>query len=226
MEHSEAVRLMAAEQYLLDELTPEQREEFEEHFFECQDCAMDVKLGATFVEYSKVILSTQPEIHASVEPAPKPSWWSAWLRPAFAVPVMAALVAFIGYQRFVTYPALRHELATATAPQLAVPLTLKSGISRGEDAQLVTVRPHQPLLLNVDVPEIRFSSYVYELYSPAGALQWSLPVSAQSIRDSVPVQAAAGEVPGAYTLVVRGVEASNSGPVEVGRYTFRLQTQQ
>ena len=35
MDHSEAVQLMATERYLLGELSPDQREAFEEHFFEC-----------------------------------------------------------------------------------------------------------------------------------------------------------------------------------------------
>jgi len=43
MDHSEAVREMAAERYLLDELEPEAREAFEEHVFDCPECALDLR---------------------------------------------------------------------------------------------------------------------------------------------------------------------------------------
>jgi len=56
MEHDEAVRLQMTEQYLLDELSPEAREEFEEHYFDCHECAVDVGAGAAFVEQSKIVL--------------------------------------------------------------------------------------------------------------------------------------------------------------------------
>ena len=57
MDHSESIRLMAAEKYLLGELTPDLQEKFEEHFFECQECALDVRAGAALVEHSKVVLA-------------------------------------------------------------------------------------------------------------------------------------------------------------------------
>ena len=43
MTHSEAVQQMAAERYLLDELAPDVRDAFEEHMFDCQECALDVE---------------------------------------------------------------------------------------------------------------------------------------------------------------------------------------
>src|SRR5579859_7140734 len=39
MNHEEAIRMMGTEQYLLNELSPELREQFEEHFFDCGICA-------------------------------------------------------------------------------------------------------------------------------------------------------------------------------------------
>ena len=49
MSHDEAVRCFAAEQYLLEELTPELREEFEQHLFDCHECAIDLRAGAAFL---------------------------------------------------------------------------------------------------------------------------------------------------------------------------------
>ena len=49
MNHSEALKEMAAERYLLDELSPEARDAFEEHMFDCPDCALDVRSGSAFI---------------------------------------------------------------------------------------------------------------------------------------------------------------------------------
>jgi len=64
MDHTEAVRLMAAERYLLDDLTSELQEGFEEHYFECQECALDVRAGNAFIGYAKLELAAKPEAKA------------------------------------------------------------------------------------------------------------------------------------------------------------------
>src|SRR5580704_6048204 len=77
MDHSESIRLMAAEKYLLGELAPELREQFEEHFFDCQECALDVRAGAALVEHSKVVLSEPVAVSPASLPVParvKPDW--------------------------------------------------------------------------------------------------------------------------------------------------------
>jgi len=53
MDHIEALRIRAAEQYLLGELPDSLREEFEEHIFECQECALDVRAGSALIEQMK-----------------------------------------------------------------------------------------------------------------------------------------------------------------------------
>src|ERR1700680_2060316 len=102
MDHSESIRLMAAEKYLLGELSPDLREQFEEHFFDCQECALDVRAGAALVEHSKVVLS-EPVAESPVRVrVPSNPGWFAWLRPALVVPALAVLLALIMYQNLVT----------------------------------------------------------------------------------------------------------------------------
>ena len=60
MDHSQALRLHAAEKYLLGELAPEVREQFEEHYFECEECANDVKAGAAFIDCARVSFKGSP----------------------------------------------------------------------------------------------------------------------------------------------------------------------
>ncbi len=56
MDHNEAVRLRAVEKYVLGELAPSQRDEFEAHYFDCQECAQDVKAVAEFVDNVRAVL--------------------------------------------------------------------------------------------------------------------------------------------------------------------------
>ena len=49
MEHQEAIRLGAVEKYLLGELPTPQRDEFEEHFFDCRECAAELRMTANFL---------------------------------------------------------------------------------------------------------------------------------------------------------------------------------
>jgi anti-sigma factor RsiW len=50
MDHIEALWLQAAEKYVLGELPNSQREEYEEHYFNCADCAEDIKAAVALVE--------------------------------------------------------------------------------------------------------------------------------------------------------------------------------
>jgi anti-sigma factor RsiW len=56
MDHNEALRIQAAVKYVLGELPPSLRNEFEEHFFECQECALDVSAAAEFVDNGRAVL--------------------------------------------------------------------------------------------------------------------------------------------------------------------------
>ncbi len=224
MDHSESIRLMAAEKYLLGELTPELREQFEEHFFDCQECALDVRAGAALVEHSKVVLSEPVAVSVPV-PARAKAGWLAWLRPALVVPVLAALLLVIGYQNLVTYPNLKGEVATVNRPLILASASLINANTRGAGRTVVSVRQGEPFLLFVDIPaEARFSSYLAELDGPGGNSEWSLTIPAETTKDTVPIRVPAGNHgAGVYTLVVRGVDSSGGKGFEVGRYPFELQ---
>src|ERR1035441_1684537 len=49
MDHDAVVRQNMTERYLLNELDPEARDEFEEHYFDCPDCAADEIMLFKFV---------------------------------------------------------------------------------------------------------------------------------------------------------------------------------
>jgi hypothetical protein len=232
MEHSEAIQTMAAEKYLLGDLALEAREAFEEHFFGCQECALDVRTGDTFVEYSKIILAEPPAARVATVPSASPTrGWLGWvLRPAFAIPAMAMLLVLLGYQNFVTFPRMENTIASAREPQILPRVYLAAGQSRGAIPIIVT-NANQPFLVALDIPwESRFTSYICELYSPDNQLEWSLPVSAEAAKSGIPLLISPKRwTSGQYHIVVRGNVANEPGKqIEIGQQpsAFELRLQQ
>src|SRR5258708_22546089 len=56
MDHETAVQLQAAERYVLDEFSSEERANFEEHFFGCPGCADGVRPATILAANAKVVL--------------------------------------------------------------------------------------------------------------------------------------------------------------------------
>src|SRR5450432_399375 len=163
MEHEEAVRLQMTEQYLLNELSPEAREEFEEHYFVCHECAIDVGAGATFVDQSKNLLAEQMQSKWGYGPVPPRSPWPAWLRPALVAPVFAVLVAVVGYQNLVSIPQL---IEARNHPGEVAWTTVNIG-TLGSDAPVVPVRAGQGFMLLLRIPpQGNYSRYTADLIGP------------------------------------------------------------
>ena len=223
MDHPEAIRLMAVEKYLLNELTPELRRSFEEHLFECSDCEFDVQAGYALIDGSKeAFLASAVETTKAQVPG-KPNQWFAWLRPAIAVPVMALLLIVVGYQNLVSMPALKNTIAAAQAPQILNSVYLTAGTSRGT-VQQTTVKRNAPIPFTIDIPtESRFASYVCELQSSSGELEGSLPISAEAARNSVLMSFKHGDS-GTYQVIVFGVTQDGT-KAEIERQPLELQVQ-
>jgi len=226
MDHEVVVRQKMTEQYLLNELDPQTRDEFEEHYFDCQDCARDVHAGALFIEQTKAVLAEKSEpVPAGVPvhvPAQLKPGWMAWLRPAIAVPIMALLLAVVGYQNLVTVPQLQHAL---NKPQVLPWASVNVG-TYGSEGPVVVTHPGQGFLLFVRIPpEGIYTRYTAELYNPAGQMEWSVTIPASSTQDQWPVQVpGANRQAGSYSLAVRGITAVGDSK-EVGRASFELQIQ-
>jgi len=229
MDHDAVVRQNMAERYLLNELDPQARDEFEEHYFDCPDCAADVHSGALFVEQSKVvlrseeskgILSERPTASPVQVPVPVPasSGWFTWLRPVFAVPVLALLLAVIGYQDRVN----SHLQRVANSPQVLASAVVNVNV-RGTEQISVPVHAGQAFGLSLNVPpDSRFSSYKLDLYSSQGKLEWSRTIPASG-NDTLSLYVPGSDhEPG--TLAVHGITAGGEN-VDLGRYPIELQNQ-
>jgi hypothetical protein len=213
MNHSEAVRLMAAERYFLGELSPETREAFEEHFFECEECAVDVRAGAALIDEAKHQLDA-PILVPPVPPAkaePRRRDWFSWLKPAFAVPAFATLLLVVGYQNLATIPSLR---SADRQPRLAPWATLHVGTRDGAPLPVIADRKSGAVLL-IDVPDTAaYSSFAFALENPEGKQFWTDTIQAslaqngpQTLSLLIP---GTGLQPGPYTLTISGITAQGS----------------
>jgi len=220
MDHQQATQVMAVEKYLLQELAPEMRDQFEEHFFDCQECATDLGATSAFMEAAKREFRLNPVPKPAV--APKGKLGLALLRPVIAWSALAASLLVIAYQNVAVYPHLSSEIAELKAPEILPSLSLVNANSRGGPAPEVAVGAGRPFLLLLDIPtQDRFSSYTCLLYSPSGALSWRIDVSPQLAKDTVSVRVpSADRPPGDYTLVLQG--NLDRGGVELQRYRFTL----
>lgn len=231
MNHEEAVQEMATERYLLDELAPELREAFEEHMFECQECALDVRAGNVFLTEAKAQLpelraSAAPEVppREAARPAPariKKSWWSVFAMPAFAAPVFAALLGVIAFQNFSTIPSLRSDLRQ---PRIIPWSSLHAG-TRGTEATAVQADRRQGAVVLIDVPQ-GYASYVIDLYDPQGKRFWTQTVAAADQSNPVPgtlslLIPGAGLQEGSYALNLTGISPQGAR-TELGRRVLNV----
>jgi len=228
MDHEVVVREKMTEKYLLEELDPQLRDEFEDHFFDCPECAFDVRAGAALVQHSKTVLkerlAEEPEQEQSYVPPviqPVHRGWFSWLRPAFAVPVIAMLLVVIGYQNLVTLPQLGKTLHR---PQVLPAATLNL-LTYGANSAPLTVREGGGFLLNVIVPPgHHYPEYRVDLLDPGGKIEASIPVK-DSSEDTWSISfPGANRQSGTYKLSVHGITDSGQD-VEVGSGSFELRVQ-
>jgi len=228
MNHQDATQAMVVEKYVLNELTPELRAEFEEHYFECAECAMDLRATAAFLDAAKAEFKAASA--AKLLPVSGAKKRGSWLwRPAFVVPALAACLLFMVYQNAVVVPRLHQQIAQFSSPEILPSVSLIGGDSRGGAIPSMTVPAGHPFLLLMDIPtQDRFSTYTCSLYSPAGKLAWRVQVSAQQAKDTVSISIPpANRTDGKYSLLVQGNAGSPNPetPVDLARYSFILKIQ-
>lgn len=228
MNHQESAQAMMVEKYVLNEMTPELRAEFEEHYFECAECALDLRATSAFLDAAKAEFKAVSVVKPL--PAAAAKTRGPWLlRPSFAIPALAACLLFIVYQNSVVFPRLHQQIAQFSSPEILPTVSLVGGNSRGGQMPSLAVPAANPFLLLLDIPtQDRFSSYTCSLYSPAGKLAWQVQVSAQEARDTISITVpAADRMDGKYSLHVLGNSAPSNpaAPVDLAHYGFVLKTQ-
>jgi hypothetical protein len=226
MDHLEAKRLHAAEKYVLGELSADQRDAYEEHYFDCAECAEDVKATLTFVTAGREVFREEPAPVAPKELAPH-SRWTSWFRPMIAIPAMAVLLLAIGYYSRTSKP----QIGVITAPGQTILSSPSFGLRGGDrlenEKTVVQVHGNDSLQLHFDfVPSQvqNFSSYTGELRDSASRVLLQFDIPLDRVNKEVNLIVPSGLLrPGDYTLTVFGRESSSAAKISVAKFSFAVQ---
>jgi hypothetical protein len=219
MDHSEAVRLNAAEKYVLGDLHGTIRDEYEEHYFDCAECAADLKATAAFVSLSRIAF----EDRTPVDRAPAEPSWIKRFRLAIAVPTFAAaaLAIVVAYQSSVTIPSLERSasLSAANAYTQTIQMAATAVRGRGESSAGDTpfvIDPKQGSSIRFDFTpsEASLRAYVCQLKDPSGrvVLQQAVPVSAVNQAFGLAVPGGVMTSAGKYQVVFLGADPATGQP--------------
>jgi hypothetical protein len=214
MDHNRAVEIQATERYMLGQLETEERDAFEEHFFDCALCADEIRAAARFRSAGRQVAR---------EPVPVPAAtrrWE-WFRFPTLAPAMASflLLGTVVYQAGFQIPALQRQLDEG---QSIAAVSLRE-TTRGADSTPV-------------VPAGRgFFSVYFDLPSAAAgtAYRCTIADAAGKVVDTINAAAPNPGEPmnlllnrkhfrsGVYTLTVRPADAAGSAPA-ISEFQFKL----
>ena len=217
MNHETCLETRAAERYLTGELPSAEREAFEQHYFECEVCAQDVRLGAAFAANLSAVFeedATAKKRGKLIQMAPPRVAWAAALAAGLA------LFAFTGWQNAVTIPAMRAQIRVFETPRLLAAVVLPPS-ARGAAAGRTIDASAGPLIPVALAPGAALGAGPYEcrLESSAGAVLWRAPVTSFDSDGNVSVLLpASGMRNGSYVWVLSG----DGGRREIERYRFEL----
>src|SRR5262245_66255372 len=119
MTHDEAIKNGATERYVLDEMTDEEREAFEEHYFDCAVCAEDVRAAIAIRDgLAAERVTAEPAV---VPLQPRRRVMPAWLASAAAAAMIAVVSMYAGMVR-----PERKQLAAERQPGLVEEVRLEN----------------------------------------------------------------------------------------------------
>jgi hypothetical protein len=227
MDHQEALRLQAAEKYILGELTPELCEQFEEHYFDCSDCATNLKALGTFITASRLVLEDaegSPRVAPHVAWAGRPGWFN-WLQPVISVPAIMALAAIVVFQLTMAIRSARKVETVQTVAEVYESSYHLQGTTRGAETAKLAVRPDESFAVDFDfVPTRIFSNYKGSLLDSSGQVVLVFGLKGEQSNKEVHLVIPGGKVhTGSYEVVVVGDSGtSNQNPKdsEVLRLSF------
>jgi hypothetical protein len=181
MDHATAVQTGTGDKYLLGELTAAQEDEFAEHFFDCDECANDLRMTSLFVDTTKHVLATDRERELKPKVIRSAGWWQS---ARYAVAASVALFAFTLYQNTVTIPRLQQ----ASAPQALEYFSLTSMGSRSAGQTVIAPAAGRSFVLVIDIPPQQgAAAYQARILNPSGTQVLSIEIPEQMAKNSVPL---------------------------------------
>lgn len=207
MNHDDAIKTMAAERYILDELEPAERDAFEEHFFDCTECTADVRDAAKIAGGVRTAVRVVPVKH-----------YSRW-----AVAAAGAVVAILAYQYVPQIAGFRHGTPAPIGQpaRVASPQQIELEATRAAQ-QKHLIRGDQPTEVDFTIPpqDIPPATYVCELRDAAGIVVKRRNVSQREADEMVGISLPPHALhTGEYHVVIRG------GDREIPGYHFTVVVQ-
>jgi hypothetical protein len=213
---------------VLGELSQVQRDEYEEHYFDCAECAVDIKALATFADTTREVLRQERANQFAKELVPARGGWLRWLQPVVAVPAVAALLLIVAYQNTVTIPQAKQGASGGVAQILFNSHALRGVNTAGEEGRTLAIRPDEAFFLNFDfVPTRSFDNYIAQVEAPDGHVLFRSKIAGGNANQEAHLPVGAGMLrPGRYVLAFYG-DPDRSGKIsplnDAGRLPFTVE---
>jgi len=231
MDHTQAVRLQAAEKYLLGELDATLRDEYEEHYFDCSACALDLRAAAAFAATSRQVFQEDAVAALAAEragrrAAARPSFlerfrWTFAAVPAFAALVLATIVTYqdtvlIPHLKETASPTISFPAATSRTLSLGAALAKRSA-EKSANAAAFAVRPNEPFFVKFDfTPNATLPAYICQLRDAFGQrVLLQVPVSGEIAGHEYQLAVPGGllRAAGTYQVVILGADQASGQPL-------------
>jgi len=181
MDHSEAVEKQAPERYLLNEMAIEDREAFEEHFFDCPECAADLRGESALIAGVRLRRIQR-----------QPRQWAVWSSAAAA----AVLAFVVGYQNLT--PVFQQARVLHPPSQALSTSLFRSGQGEQKVASLYGD------VVTVDIDEVKGATgYTVEVVDSRGSSRASQFVTVDAAATTVYLLPARKLPSGSYILKVK-----------------------
>jgi hypothetical protein len=212
IEHEEAARNLMAEQYLLGELTEDERDSYEEHLFSCQACFEQVKAGTELVSHLRQI---GPEASS-----PVPSFVSRFMANVGQPFTMTALALLISVSALTVYQ--HREIKSLKQPRVTASLFLSDG-ARAGGVKKLPLSPDTRFDLSIQLLQPGdFTSYEGRIQTESGQLKASIPISAEQTKDTIHFSLDSGVItPGTYLIIINGLNPDGQ-KTEITQYRFQI----
>jgi len=216
MEHEEAIRLHAAEGYLLGDLTAAERNAFEDHYADCDTCFADLRDGRTVIA----------GVAAYAEEERARRGGRSWFAP-FAAAAAGAIIVVggaIGYQQVMVVNPLRAQLTkerervlvlASQLPRTTYELPLAETRSPVSKEMTTKVPQGKPFTLHLFASDVLTPPVTYSIVDARGRTVYGpRPARADGRDVDFDVLDPDSLPPGDYTLT--WTDAQRSAPQSVG----------
>lgn len=215
MDHKTAETIQAVERYTLDELPEQERDQFEEHLFDCPICSELVRQNFTIAENLKQVF-VEDSVRASSKLRTNRSAWREWFRVPSLVPTLAAL----SLGALLLYQNTGHNAAEDA--RVLPPASIMMPVSRGESLPSQLVDPKSgTFLMTFSVDAARPDSFTCEFDDSTGRKVLQLTTGPETTTSfNLPVQLSTAKFPpGRYQMVLRPA----SEPDSIKSYPFVIE---